>query len=326
MMKKKLNLRRREKREKKGSKKGNKKAKKVIEEQEEEEQVEEEEQPMMTDETTEENNVEKITPPQYTKQDDETVDFISDITKGAKLISYQPDLITGGMNAGTNPFDWLVPATNTTNNNSEHHLTQELALFDTPLDIPVNSTQKGVEKQSTEDMMVFYANDGDDKEDDEIPEPVMNKKEIDPWDLAREISVLDDLNMTGQERKWKQEKEQKLMNQKQAPKLKDLVKAANNKNQLDNDAFKSAIASQVDNSMAIVPAANWNQPLYAPAAPYDYSMSIVPYGSFPVQGQQPQMAHAAAAHMMYGYYPPQQQQQQQQPQQQYYYPQQFSWN
>jgi len=169
-------------------------------------------------------------------------------------------------------------------------------------------------------MMTFFVKDSDDKEEDEMPEP-MTKKEIDPWDLAREISVLDDLNMTGQERKWKQEREQKLQNQKQGPKLKDLVKASNSNKQLDNDAFMNAVANTVDNSMAIVPAANWNQPLYAPTAnPYGNSMSIVPYGAFPaMQGQAP-------AQMMYGYqypayYPPAPQQQQQQQ-----YPQQFSWN
>jgi len=212
------------------------------------------------------------TPPIYHEEES---DFVSDLMNAPRPIMQSHDLITGGMNnAVSNHFNWLAPQEQDT-------LTQEIALFD----VPQQKDEIVMKHVDVADVLNF------------APAQVHNndeprKKEVDAWDLAKEISVLDDLNMTSEEKRWKTQKEERKLKLQQGPKLKELVKQ--NSRPMASDPFQAAIQGD-PNSMAIVPAAAWNTPMYNP----EYSQAIVPYGSFPA---------------VYGYpqYP--------------YYPQQYSWN
>jgi len=225
----------------------------------------------------------QVSPPVYAKQEES--DFVSDLMSAPRPIFQSHDLITNGTNgAVSNQFNWLAPA------HQDHHLSKELALFD-------------VAQETSDAIAVPQSNDSDTKPDfsfvpQKAPEEPVHK-EVDAWDLAKEISVLDNLNMTGEERKWKQNKEQRKLRETQAPKLKEMVKRGSK--QVDADPFKAAVQGDNGNSMAIVPVDAWMTPMNNP----QYSQAIVPYGSFPA---------ASVGPTQYGYnyqYP--------------YYQQQYTW-
>jgi len=283
------------KKKKKKSKKG-KKAKKIVEEEEVLSQAEEEgEHQQIVDEEEEEEEEVKATttvPPKYVEEND----FVTDLMNAprSKAVWEERDYITGGMNGmnGHAYFDWMNPQ-------EENHMTQEIALFDMPA-LPAPPMEKN-----------NAANNNNHQNEDMLDLAFMNVKssstanpvaatpapEKDAWDVAKEISVLDNLNTTHEERRWEADRQSRKARESQAPKLKDLVKQPSQKSA---DPFTAAVQNQGDMSMAIVPASGWNMPLYAPQA--DNSMAIVPYGSFPAAQSQYGYAYP------YYYYPQQQQQ------------------
>jgi len=262
------------KKKKKKSKKGKKEIQ-AVNELEDNEEVEQAEEPIsdLVDAPK------LVSPPRYAKQEES--DFVSDLMSAPRPIFQSHDLITNGTNGtAINQFNWLVSAP------QDHHLTKELALFDEQQETHDNVSQS----EKAETKLEF--------ETHKVSEAEPIRKEVDAWDLAKEISVLDNLNMTGEERKWKQDKENRKLRENQAPKLKEMVKRSSK--QVESDPFKAAVQGDNGNSMSIVPVDAWTTPLSNPQ-----SQSIVPYGSFPA---------ASAGPYQYGYnyqYP--------------YYPQQYTW-
>jgi len=172
--------------------------------------------------------------------------------KTASLVD--TDLVTGGMNykAALDNLDWLGASVAT------HHLTQDIALFD----MEVQPAQRGKTLESSDEVLLF-------EEEKAMPEAVeapAMKKDVDVWDVAREITVLDNLNMTAQERSWADVRTQRKTREQSAPKL----------NQIAKPKMTEPMLALPDAATAWQPA----QQQYA----HDYSRAMVPYGSMPTQG------------------------------------------
>jgi len=250
---------------KKGKKLKKKRSKKV--ERREDHDDEEEEEEVVVEEHNESNN-----PPVYASQED---DFLSSMAN-AKPIYFEPDFVTGGMNssaASSAAFGWLVPAV------TEPVTNDELALFDA---VPQNNNNNAkVSRAQTQDNGALFDFGAAPAPQPWEAEHKEKPKAVDPWEVAKEISILDDLHTSVEDVRIKQSLQAAKERQKTGPKLKDLQKNVREEEANLNpfDALVQGAPSQPSasgyGSMALVPAGQF----YDPNSAYN-SQALVPVNPF----------------------------------------------
>jgi hypothetical protein len=204
-------------------------------------------------------------------------DFLSEI--GNKPMLFEPDLVTGGYNsAAAAQFGWLTPAV------TEPITNNELALFDfMPEKKPAQSAPAPLNRSNTQ--VEGFAFEFGEKapaaatpfDEDAKKEPEASV-EVDPWQLADKISVLDNLHDTNEDRRIRQSLQDKRERMRNGPKLKDLQKQAREE-QLNVNPFDAMVqgapAGDYNGSMALVPVGNFGY--NDPAA---YSQALVPMNPY----------------------------------------------
>jgi len=218
-----------------------------------------------------------------TAEDDD--EFLRDM-RNAPIVGGGADLITGGMNPyaadPVSTFSWI--------NNAPQPRQDDFALFDNMALVPV-AQKKAEPKQAAQsargevDLFDFGVSSKPAEKPIVVEEPAKPK---DPWDMAQEIVVLDNLNMTPEERRMQERKNARVQKEKVAPKLKNLTQQAKEETRLD--AFDTMVVGNPTNptgyghqghgpsSMAIVPVGYYDQqqqmmPYGHPyAQPYGYGM------------------------------------------------------
>eukprot|EP00475_Leptophrys_vorax_P036779 TRINITY_DN626_c0_g1_i1.p1 TRINITY_DN626_c0_g1~~TRINITY_DN626_c0_g1_i1.p1 ORF type:complete len:515 (-),score=140.28 TRINITY_DN626_c0_g1_i1:48-1592(-) len=186
-------------------------------------------------------------------------DFLSEIGNSKPML-FETDLVTGGYNsAAAAQFGWLAPA------NTQPVTNDELALFDiVPEKKPQADAKPVVDRAKTSQPDGFLFDFGE-KHEPVTPFDEELKREpaapVDPWDVAKEISLLDNLHETVEERQIKQNLQDKRERMRNGPKLKDLQKSAKqeqaNVNPFDALVQGAPSADYTGQSIALVPAGNF---------------------------------------------------------------------
>lgn len=227
-------------------------------------------------------------PQRHEEQDD----FLRDMANSRPI--FERDLITAGVNpaAEASAFGWVNSAPQ---QRSQPFESQGNALFDMQV-VPFNAPAKKPEAQ----QKASVAAADDDLFDFGMPaaksgamsnaqqqQPVMQSDlERDPWDLAKEISTLDNLTMTSDEKKIRESRVARKQREKEGPKLKSLAQKAKEES-VSNDPFTNMVqgAPQAGptggyqghgpSSMAIVPVGYFDPAQQQAMVPANY------YGGYP---------------------------------------------
>jgi len=226
-------------------------------------------------------------------------DFLADMSN-AKPMVFEPDLVTGGYNsAAAAQFGWLTTVAPEPQSNAD------IALFDIVHENkPAVSSAPAKASELEGAYFDFGHKDSDVSTSTPFDDEVKVEKTaapIDPWDVAKEISILDNLHETTQERQIKQNLHERRERMKNGPKLNDLQKKAreerSNVNPFDAMVQGAPSSDYTSQSMALVPVGGsfYGDPSQAmvPMNPYGG------YGGFQPMQPYPPMTYHQPDH--YGY-------------------------
>jgi epsin len=192
-----------------------------VEENEEEENEEREE-------VAETNNDERDyfaehTEEHHEREEDKEDDFFVELGRSLPArLSAEPDFITGGCNqsASVGVFSWLAlpPPEQQQPQNHEPALFDFMTISSTASASAVKPSHQPV-ANSSDSMLLFDFNTTSTSTSSSSSE----EKVVDPWDLAKEISVLDNLRETSDDRRIKHTLQCRRDRERLAPRLRDLV-------------------------------------------------------------------------------------------------------